>query len=196
MATFLLMRSTVALTTGVMAARISSSEWAGTLDRSSSPLSMASATAWGSLPVSIIALPMAHAAPIGRKDVAIMWSTTTLGRGTSISLTPSMPSRRQTARSTVTVVCWSMNRWVSSATWSADWRAWLTSSKFKPSLLSIVLPLISSRDARCAAAWWAPDSAAWCPQRPRPRRSSPPSSCRCRRRSGSSGHSAQAEYRR
>ena len=58
------------------------------------------------------------------------------------------------------------------------------------------IPLISSRGARCAAAWWARDSAAACPRRPMQHRSFRPSSCRCRRRSGSSGHSAQAAYRR
>ncbi len=58
---------------------------------------------------------------------------TTLTSGTSISLTPAMPSRRSVARSVVSVVCSSMCCWMSSAMASAAARARSTSAPFKRS---------------------------------------------------------------
>ena len=190
---------------------------------SSSPRSIASATPCGSSPVSTIALPMYHAAPTGSMELAIRWSTTTLGMGTSISFTPSIPSRRQTARSTVTVVCWSIKSCVSLAMFAADWRALSTNSPFKLSLLCIDLPpdkskpcgrgltlpqsngsslIICSRSSACrrndpyGAAWWVQDTSAQRPVQGLQHRSAgQPCACLRKRRNGTRSCKPRARYR-
>ena len=147
LATLASIRAMVACTTGARASRISSSRCMGIAARSISPLSIPSATSWGPIPSSAMALPIRRAAPSLKMLFWVRCSTTTLGMGTSTSLIPSMPSRRHTVRSTATVVCRSMKRWVSSATLRAEVRAFSTKTWSSP-ILDVICDFLSQKIKR------------------------------------------------
>ena len=68
-----------------------------------SPWTQSSATSCGDLPKARQARPIQYEAPCPRSPSSCSRSMTRFGRGTPASLIPSMPIRRRTVRSTVTV---------------------------------------------------------------------------------------------
>jgi len=88
-----------------------------------------------------MAFPIQNAAPLDNPPPSLIESINTLGRGFSISSTPSTPMRRAIVRSTVTVVFLSMNFCTSSAIFLAAIRALSIKWGLRFNLLSIHPPL-------------------------------------------------------
>ncbi len=138
------MRAMLSSITGCSTSAMALGSVVTTLVISSSSVATFSAICCGLKPVCIMALAMKNKAPSLSTPLSLRASTTTLGSGTSLSSTPSMPIKRHRVRSTATVVYCSTKVCTSCAMPLAKPLAYSTFSKSKPNLLFCILHYLYS----------------------------------------------------